>query len=131
MSDRTQIDHFIPCGCYEGGLRIRGIEFEYTQVSESAYVYIFNLHSPLTYPPLTLWQRLKFAIGFLFGKNLYMDDATLDHKGVTKLRDVCQDALDRWPDDHGAVEKGGGWDEIYQSLEDEAAGRELRLKKSS
>jgi hypothetical protein len=83
----------------------------------------------MTYQPLSLWQRFKFAVGFLVGKNIYMDDAILDHEGTTKLRDACQDALDRWPEPVDYTEHYT-LDSIYQSIQDEQAGQKLRLQNS-
>jgi len=126
---REHIDKVIPCVCFDGGLRVRGIEADHEEGNH--YLYMFNLHSP-GYGNLSLWQRIKYAWSFIFGRNAYVDDVVLDEAGVTALKDACQEALDRWPDAHLYLDldHGYGLDKIMQECEDERRGRELRLKES-
>lgn len=133
--ERTRISKFIPCSCGIGCLQLHGIELE--SDPEHAYVHWFNLHTPNINPggPVSLWERFKYAVKVLFKRDYICDDLTLDHEGVMQLRDACQEALDRWPDEIEAFESaitcGTDCDAmlsaIYQDEEDLRMGRIARL----
>ena len=89
---KNNITCFIPCACQTGGLLINGIELEYDE--EPEYIWLFNLHTYNERP--SLWQRIKDAFSILRGKKVYLDDMTLNKEGTIKLRDNCQEILDRW-----------------------------------
>jgi hypothetical protein len=127
MSLREQICHFIPCSCQAGGLLVRGIDFEYDDEPHS--VYIYNVHT-VGRDKLGFWQRIKDAWSILWGRNIRLDDAVIDKEGIIKFRDVCQDALNRWPEDYANHFEKCSLDEFYQSMEDEDTGRKLRLRES-
>lgn len=127
MKPRTSVEHFVPCMCKSGGLLVTGIKTEYYEHEHDAYVFVYNVHTQnLDSSYQSFWSRIKNAFRMLRGKTLYLDEATLYKDGVVKLRDACQDMLDRWPDEP-RFELPETLQEIYQSLEDERVGRELRL----
>jgi hypothetical protein len=126
MSKRTQIHHFIPCNCPEGGMILHGIDFEFEEPIIPPLVYVYHVHSPGVFSMPTVWERIKNAWSFLFGKSIYLSDVILDGEGVIKLRDACQDALNRWPEEFTAHFEADSLDAIYQLMEDEEVGRRLR-----
>lgn len=127
MKTRTDIEHFIPCSCKVGGLIVNGIQV----VDMEGIVSIYHVHTYGAAWSGGFWQRIKNAWEILRGRTIMGDDSMLNHEGVTKLRDVCQDVLDRWPD-YEAFE----WSQsdttpleaLYQSVTDEDEGRKMRLK---
>ena len=126
MKPRTEISHFIPCDCREGGILINGIAWDYERFSESAWIWLSIVHKGRL-NKISFWQHLKYAFGFLFKKDLYFEDMTLNKEQIIKLKDVCQDALNRWPE-YEAVESVESLDKFYQELTDEERGKEIRLQ---
>lgn len=127
MTERTDIKYFIPCSCSLGGLIVNGIEI----VDMEGIVSIYHVHTYGVAWPGGIWQRIKNAWAILCGGHIMGDDSTLDKEGVTQLRNACQDALDRWPEVsevYGKL-KFVTIDDIYQSMQDEDAGRKMRLEK--
>ena len=90
---RETIQNFIPCDCGVGGIVTEGIDFEDRQ----GVVFFYSVHAAGIGVNATFWQRIKDAWSILWGYNIRYNSTVLNHKGVTKLRDVCQGALDRWP----------------------------------
>jgi len=123
MTERTQINHFIPCDCTEGGVIIRGIEIDY----EPPVPLVFFLIAHAGDRAPSFWERIQYAFKFLGKGRVYTEEFILNGPGVVAMRDACQDALDRWPNEFRKLEDAT-LDEIYQAMKDEEAGREIRLE---
>lgn len=120
---RHEINHFIECSCQAGGVLVTGIDFQGSEEGHEI-VTIAIIHKMGMDIPLSFWRRLVGAWDILWGREISTCDVVLGHSGVTRLRDACQDSLDRWPefDDYMPC----SLDSLYQEFVDEDRGRKMR-----
>jgi hypothetical protein len=121
---REKVKHFIPCDCSQGGLMINGIEIDYDEKCPNI-LWFTNVHAAGTYCERSFFKRIKDIFGYIFGKSIHGEEVVLNHKAVKQLRDVCQDALNRWPDAYNSLEKVETLEQIYESMRYEKMGRDL------
>jgi len=119
---RERVNHFIQCDCQSGGLLVHGIDLEENHCS----VLFFNVHTYGTGTTPSFWTRVKDAWKILFAHDLRAEDVVLDHKGVIELRNACQDTLNRWPEERLPFAGPETLEELYQSMQDEQIGKEIR-----
>lgn len=128
---KTDIKKFIPCQCHAGGALLTGIDFCGVDESDSQTISIYIVHTAgVDENPPSIWQRIKDAWQVICGREFYTCDVILNKEGTKKLRDACQESLDRWPE-YEWIENplGSTLHQLYVEMEDERIGRQLRLGK--